>query len=173
MELDVLIYGYGGHGRVLAELLNETMGYKIGVFDELIPNELPDYIKYLGSYNPNLYSNLKILIAVGNNLLRSKIVKTLNHDFHLFIHPSAYVSPTAKIGAGTVILQNAVVQSHANLGKHCIVNIGSLVDHDSQIGDFCHIAPSSYVGGGAQIPSFLDLFPGQIIPRQTVLNKPE
>ena len=170
MEIGILIYGFGGHGRVVAEFLNESLGYKIGVFDEQAPRDKPDYVIYLGSYDPKIHSNLKIIIAIGDNLRRSEIVKTLSHDFSQFIHPSAYVSPSARIGVGTVILQNVVIQSNAILGMHSIINIGSLIDHDSRIGDFCHIAPSSYVGGGAQVPSLIDLHPGQIIPRLTVLK---
>jgi acetyltransferase EpsM len=171
MEIDILIYGFGGHGRVLAELLNESLGYRIGVFDENIPNDLPDYVIYLGSYNPKLHSDLKIIVAIGKNIRRSEIAKTLKHGFFVYIHPSAYVSPSAKIGIGTVVLQNSIVQANAVLGMHCIINIGTLIDHDSHIGDFCHIAPNVYIGGGAKIPALIGLYPGQIVPRLTVFGQ--
>ncbi len=165
MEPEILIYGYGGHGRVLAELLFEAGFKSVGVFDDSEIGEHPEYVTYLGTYDAKKYSNVKILIGVGNNLIREKISCKIVHPFYTFIHTSAYISANAQLGVGTVVLQNVVIQTNAQIGSHTIINIGAKIDHDTQIGDFAHIAPQSYVGGGSIISSFIDLNPGQIIPR--------
>jgi acetyltransferase EpsM len=169
MTVGVLIYGYGGHGRVLAELLNISLKCNIGVFDDQKPEDLPVYIEYLGQYNKNTHPDKKIILAIGDNNLRAEISAQISHAFFTFIHPNAYVSSKTQIGIGTIVLQNAIIQNKTSIGVHCIVNIGSLIDHDVVIEDFCHLAPATYVGGGSKISSFSCLDPGQIIPRLTIL----
>ena len=72
-------------------------------------------------------------------------------EFATAIHPSAIISPSAKIGEGSVVMAGAVINADAVIGKHCIVNTGATVDHDCVIGDYCHIAPGANVSGGTHI----------------------
>jgi acetyltransferase EpsM len=67
------------------------------------------------------------------------------------VHGSAWVSPTATVGEGAVIMAGAVVQSGAVLGAHSIVNSGAIVEHDVVLGEHVHVAPGATVGGAARI----------------------
>ena len=67
------------------------------------------------------------------------------------IHSSAWVSPSATVGAGTVIMAGAVVQTGARIGAHCVVNTGAIVDHDVVLDDHAQLAPGVTLGGGARI----------------------
>jgi len=67
------------------------------------------------------------------------------------VHSSAWVSPTARLGPGTVVLAGAIVNSGATVGAHAIVNSAAVVEHDVVIGDFTHIAPAAVIGGGATL----------------------
>jgi acetyltransferase EpsM len=67
------------------------------------------------------------------------------------IHPAAWVSPSATLGAGVVVLAAAVVNAGAVLGDHAIVNSGAVVEHDVHVGRHAHVAPGATIGGGATI----------------------
>jgi acetyltransferase EpsM len=67
------------------------------------------------------------------------------------IHPRAWVSPTATVEPGTVVLGGAVVNAGARLGPHAIVNSGAIVEHDVVVGAHAHVAPGAVIGGGATI----------------------
>lgn len=69
----------------------------------------------------------------------------------MVIHGSAWVSPTATVGEGSVIMAGAVVQTGARIGAHCVVNSGAVVEHDAVLGDQAQLAPSVTLGGGARI----------------------
>src|SRR5438105_14494753 len=59
-----------------------------------------------------------------NHLLKPDInARTaLPHErFETIIHPSAQVSPSATLGRGTVVLQNATIASRAKVGAHVII----------------------------------------------------
>ncbi len=62
-----------------------------------------------------------------------------------YVHPMAYVAPSARLGAGTIVMPNASISSDATLGRCCLVMVNASIGHDAVIGDFCHFAAQSCV----------------------------
>ena len=56
-----------------------------------------------------------------------------------FAHPTAIISPKAKIGAGSKIWAFAQVRENAVIGKNCIIGNGVYVDTGVRIGDRVNI----------------------------------
>ncbi len=48
----------------------------------------------------------------------------------IFIHPTAIVSPKAKIGSGTKIWAFAQIRENARIGKDCMIGNGAYIDKD-------------------------------------------
>jgi sugar O-acyltransferase (sialic acid O-acetyltransferase NeuD family) len=69
------------------------------------------------------------------------------------VHASAWVSPTATVEGGTVIMAGAVVQTGARIGAHCVINTGAIVEHDVVLDDHAQLAPGVTLGGGVRIGS--------------------
>lgn len=67
------------------------------------------------------------------------------------VHAAAWVSPTATVEAGAVVLGGAIVNTGTRIGAHAIVNSGAIVEHDVVVGGFAHVGPGAVVGGGASI----------------------
>jgi acetyltransferase EpsM len=72
-------------------------------------------------------------------------------EWAIVIHPRAWVSPTATVEPGTVVLGGVVVNAGARVGPHAIVNSGAIVEHDVVVGAHAHVAPGAVIGGGATI----------------------
>jgi acetyltransferase EpsM len=89
----------------------------------------------------------------GSGAARAEAVRAFNPQarWATVIHPAAWVSPSATLGAGVVVLAAAVVNAGAVVGDHVIVNSGAVVEHDVHIGAHAHIAPGATIGGGATI----------------------
>jgi sugar O-acyltransferase (sialic acid O-acetyltransferase NeuD family) len=66
-------------------------------------------------------------------------------------HPAAWVSPSATLGQGTVVLAGAVINAGAAIGDHAIVNSRAVIEHDVRLGDHVHVAPGATIGGGTRI----------------------
>jgi UDP-3-O-[3-hydroxymyristoyl] glucosamine N-acyltransferase len=60
------------------------------------------------------------------------------------VSPRARVSQHARIGAGTIIDDFAVIEPRVTIGEHCIIHSHSTVGHDSTIGAGCML--QRYVG---------------------------
>ncbi|MDI1256573.1 MAG: acetyltransferase [Flavobacterium sp.] len=162
------IFGASGHGKVVRELV-ESNNHKVAAFFDDNPQKsycgLTPIFNTTDIINPS--TNDAIIIAVGNNYSRKEISKRLyNYNFFTSIHKSAFVSTSAKIGEGTVILVNAVINTDAQIGNHVIINSAAVVEHDCVIEDYVHISPGAilsgniHVGKGTHIGSGATVIPG-------------
>jgi len=147
----MILYGAGGHAKVIISILKANGNNIQAIFDDDILRKTVFNIPVTGIYNPNLFVTEKLIIAVGNNVIRRRLSEKIIHKFGNTIHPAAVIEDSVIIEAGTCIMQNAVIQADSVLGKHVIINTSSSVDHDCHIGDFVHIAPGVVIGGNVTI----------------------
>ncbi|KAB7729178.1 acetyltransferase [Rudanella paleaurantiibacter] len=173
---EILLYGAGGHARVLLSVL-KALGYRVaGVFDDDLERQFLGELRVWGRYEATYRPEVPLLLAVGDNSIRRALAATARHSFATVIHPSALVDVGAELGAGTVILHQAVVQTGAVLGQHVLVNTRASVDHDCRLGDFVQIAPGAvlcggvHVGEGALIAAGAVVVPGVSVGRWAVVG---
>jgi acetyltransferase EpsM len=147
------VFGASGHGKVVAELLSNT-NCKIEALIDDSPksanlNSIP-IINSLEIVKPA--SDVAMIIAIGNNLIRRKIsVRFSDYEFFTSIHKTAFVSPSATVGLGTVVMVHAIINADAKIGKHVIINTAALIEHECSIADFVHISPKVILSGNVSI----------------------
>jgi len=94
------------------------------------------------------------ILAVGDNPRRLQLAEAWTAEgaaWGIAMHPSAVVSPSATVGAGSVILPRAVVHTDARIGAHVIVNTGAIIEHDSVIEDGASVSPGVCTGGRVHV----------------------
>ena len=159
----LLVLGAGGFGHVVAEVAAD-LGYEVSFLDDAargrdVIGRCMDYEALLGRFD-------KAVAAFGNNRLRLRWVKQLReagYQVPSLVHPTAWVSPSAVLGDGCIVLQRAVVNTHCQLGHACLINCSAVVDHDNRLEDGVH------VGLGAVIKANCCLKPMQKIEAGTVI----
>jgi len=154
----VVIYGAGGHGRVIADIVEWQARNAIAGFvddqQDLWGKMIFGCRRVLGGFEvlANGYQRgCEVIIAVGDNVMRRQLscrISKLGYRFAIAIHPSCQIGRGVEIGLGTVVMANAVINTGTNIGAHVIINTGATVDHDCIIEDFVHIAPGAHLGGG-------------------------
>ncbi len=103
----MVLFGASGHAKVIADILLNQ-----GVKVDFIVDDNPKVNDIFGipvKQNKNQVSNEKCVISIGNNAIRKKISDNYTFDYQTAIHPKATISEFAKIGEGTVIMANAVI----------------------------------------------------------------
>jgi len=105
--------------------------------DKFIPG--PNEVYLLGPTTPT------------RTVLAAELEQRFKLDFHTLIHPTAYVSPLAKLGKGVFVGANSVIGPGAQLAEHVFVNRGVTIGHDTHVGAFSRIQPGSNLGGLSRI----------------------
>jgi len=161
----LLILGAGGYGKTIADVASQLGCYeRIAFLDdqqigETILGKCADYARLAGAFD-------EIYPAFGNNEFRMRWLNSLlSEGFTVptLVHPRAYVSPTAKLGIGVMVLPMAVVNTGVTVKNGCIINIGALIDHDSVIEDGVHLAPGAIVKAENRIRAGSKIDSGDVI----------
>lgn len=159
------LYGASGHAKVIIDILKSKGVEILGLFDDN-PN-IKSLLCYpvVGNYSPDILKKNSLIITIGVNDTRQKIVNSLpsNINYGIAVDASALISASVKIGCGTVIMQGTVIQSTSVIGRHCIVNTQASLDHDCVVEDYAHISPNSCLCGGVTIGEGTQVGAGSVI----------
>ncbi len=151
----IVIIGGGGHAVVVAEAAIAA-GLRIsGFIDDDARSTLNDLAPRLGGLSTLDHAHLTrqhpLILGMGDLPLRRQIIKATEASFATVIHPTAFISPSARIDDGVYIGPLAVVHSKAHVRAHASVNSGAVVEHDCVIGENSHVAPGAVLGGAATV----------------------
>lgn len=95
-------------------------------------------------------------VAIGNPQVRRVLVEKLRLAGFIpatLVHPSAYVSPSAKLDVGCCVEPLAVVQTGATVATASFIASGAVVRHNAFVGEFCHIDCNAVVESTAIVPA--------------------
>lgn len=160
----LLLLGAGGHARVVAETALSTGRFsRIAFLDDRCsgPGQLPDQLgwpvigPFSAAYDRQTCQQFQAaLVAIGNAAVRLQWLSRLaaaGYELPIVIHPTAGVSPSAQLAAGSVVLAQAAIQAQAVIGSGVILNTGCSVDHDAQLGNGVHICPGARLAGEVHV----------------------
>lgn len=156
----VLVFGAGGHGKVVADAARSAGLTLLGFVDDAPARagtriwDLPVITWEQCLAEPGRFGGAAFAVAVGDNGARQNVQERLEdagREVAVIVHARATISPTARLAAGTVVLAGAVVNPDAALGRGCIVNTGAIVEHDCELCEFVHLSPNVALGGGVWI----------------------
>lgn len=146
----MFLYGASGHGKVIAEIV-EDLGLTVeGFIDQNIGKKNVLGYPIISSSAKGI--NGEAVISMGANDIRKKIVEDNPHLKYIkLVSPKSQVSWRAFIEEGTVIMQGVVVNNEVKIGKHCIINTNASVDHDCVLEDYVHVSPNVGLAGNVKV----------------------
>jgi FlaA1/EpsC-like NDP-sugar epimerase len=98
MNKRVIIIGAGGHGKVIADIIEKSGDKVVGFLDDnkigkIFGYEIIGRIADIKRYQ----RNNSFVIAIGDNYLRKKIAENNDVRWHTAIHPSAQIAKGVEI----------------------------------------------------------------------------
>lgn len=158
MKERILIFGAGGHGKVVADLIR-ALGHEVAGFvdqDGLGRQAEPGGGVVIALQDEILGEGTVACatVAIGNNRVRLELLERLRglgYALPALIHPSATMSPSASIGAGTHVLAGVVVNAAAQIGSGVILNTSAVIEHDCVLHDGVHVSPGAVLAGEVEV----------------------
>jgi len=158
----ILLVGAGGHAHACIDALESQLRYSITGLVASNAEIGSQHFGYavLGSDNdlPGLAAHCQYaLITVGHiqtaDVRRHLYARLLELGFRLpvIVASTAYVSPHARVGAGSVVMHGAIVNAGAVIGDNCIINTRAVIEHDAKVGAHCHISTGAILNGDVRV----------------------
>ena len=162
MKKKLILIGGGGHCRSCIDVIEQqgvftiagivdhsekrgerVLGYEIMACDEDLPDLLRQY--------DHFFITLGQIKTCARRKQLFEQVTAAGKVLPTITSPLAYVSRHARLGQGTIVMHQALVNAGVQVGMNCIINTKALVEHDAQIGDHCHVATGAIINGGAAV----------------------
>jgi UDP-perosamine 4-acetyltransferase len=177
-DREILVFGAGGHAKVVLELLEAIGGFRVRLLDddpskrgteiagERVEGGIADAARFVQQ------GAALAAVALGDNARRAEIgarAAILGLRLPVFVHPRALVSPRAALGEGSVVFAGAILAADSIVGRYGILNHGASVDHDCRIGEAVHIAPGACLAGSVTVGDHVTIGIGaSVIPGRTI-----
>lgn len=179
-----IIVGCGQHANVVLYNMKCQGKYEVLGFFDSNPNKIgKDYYGYrvLECYKEHdlndliyKYKTNKFFIGFGDmkyrKLVYEEFVKSGWEAVNIY-HPSAIISPMAKIGRGVLIEAGCLITPNPIIGNNVVVNTGSQVNHDNIIEDHVYMASGVILSGSVVIKENTLIDDGVIIALGKTVGK--
>ena len=168
-----VVYGAGGHGKVIAEIL-AACGQKVECFidDKVSGTEVISLPVYPAAEWLFSHPDGRVALGIGDNVARERAAVRAQQAgcaILTVVHPAAVIARSARIKEGAAIMPGAVLNPDCEIGEGAIINTGAIVEHDVRIGRFAHLSPKSAAGGGAQIGAYAHIGMGaSVLPLKRI-----
>ncbi len=175
-ENAVIIFGAGGQGKTLVDLLR-ALGPDCPVAG-FVDDGHPPGSRILGApvlggagvlpalRQRGLRRAINAVGGIGNVDARLRVFDLLRQagfDFPTVIHPSAVIEPSAEIQPGVQILPLTYIGSAARVGFGTLINAHVVVSHDCRIGQVVNLSPGALLAGGVRIDDYAQIGMGATV----------
>lgn len=175
MTETIVVYGAGGHGKVVAEILIACGRRLQGFIDDSVSlrgSSVLGVPVFSADEWLRSHPQASVALGVGINVAREQVALRIKHGgatVLTVIHPGAFVAQSARIAKGAAIMPGAVLNADCDIGEGAIINSGAIVEHDAKVGRYAHMSPKSAAGGGAQIADYANIGMGaSVLPSKRV-----
>ena len=151
----LFIYGSKCFASTVAGLVADTGHELAGMIDDQASGE-----HIVGSLDvvsrAHARSEAGLVMAIGYKDLPARWrawqrVLAAGWTVPVLVHPRAYVSATAQLGAGALVMAGAIVDQRSRLGQAVVIWPGACINHDCQVGDNSFISPSAVLCGSVHV----------------------
>lgn len=151
----LLIFGYGGHARVVADIAL-ALGITEFCFVDAAAQEGENFLGHpvVREYGRTLPAQWQAFAASGDAKRRQaqcEEIAAAGWPLATLIAPTATIGAGAQIGPGSLVAQHAHVGPMAQVGEGCIINTGAIVEHESSVGAYSHISVHATVAGRSRV----------------------
>ncbi|HSB67133.1 MAG TPA: NeuD/PglB/VioB family sugar acetyltransferase [Anaerolineales bacterium] len=160
---DLIVYGGGGHGKALIDLIRILDTFSIvGIVDDNIPvGTSIMHVPVLGGASilgellkRGLHLAANAVGGIGNITSRINVFERLAREGFtcpVLTHPTAFIEISATLAEGVQVMPHAYIGSEAKVGFGVIVNTGAIISHDCVLGEYANLSPGAILAGEVNV----------------------
>lgn len=163
MSKKAIIIGAGKYGEVYSEYLSYSYDI-VGLYDDnkKLHGNIINNVKVLGDIEDakqyvRMHKDFNVFIPLGDNELRYRLLNEfikLGAVTPTFIHPTATIDPTVKLGNAVYILPNSSIMPFTTINDFTMISMGVNIAHHTQIGQACFFSQGTNIGASITIDDF-------------------
>jgi len=155
------IIGAGALGQQLAQHLRQCGRPVVGFFDDVLPIGFTSGGPVLGplaelepAFAAGHFDELLLGIGYQHLPARARLFEQLSAvglPFGQFVHPSAYVDVSVRLGPGVFISPGCVLDLNVTLEANVLLYPGCVIAHDTKVGAHTLLAPAVRLAGRVRV----------------------
>lgn len=179
---NIILIGAGGHAQACIDVIEQQGQYEIaglvGAQHELNAQSLgysvigtDDNLAALARQYQNVLIAIGQIKSAGTRIRLYQRVVELGFNLPSIISSTAYVSPHAHIGAGSIVMHGAIVNAGAYVGENCIINSRALIEHHAVVKNHCHISTGVILNGDVKVSQECFVGSGSVVKQGVSIGK--
>ena len=171
---EIILLGAGGHCKSCIEVISGVSKYSIlGIIDKdgsstkhILGHNVLGTDKDLESLVNRCSSVLVTVGQIKSPEIRISLferAKSLGFNFPVIRSQHSYISKSAQISEGTILLNHSLINTSVIVDANCIINTKALIEHDARIGSHCHVSTGAIINGGVIVEDRCFIGSGAII----------
>jgi sugar O-acyltransferase (sialic acid O-acetyltransferase NeuD family) len=159
--IDVTLIGFGTVGKVVQDLFLNEQEFNFDAivvsegFEDTIPKEFVNKVISWDTFKNGKPRNYFVCVGYQDlNTRRQELFDFALRHGHSplsFVHEKAFVSKSARVGKGVIVMPGVTLENNSEIGDGTFVWSGTVAGHDSIIGAFSFISANVSIGGGAKL----------------------
>jgi sugar O-acyltransferase (sialic acid O-acetyltransferase NeuD family) len=159
MKKRLVIFGDGGHAKSVSDVALATGEFEIlavlGVDSKNASHWHAKGIEWIHENSAEEALRLSTLAIVGLGQISDPApresaflnLKSLGFELATIVSPFAYVSTSAQVGQGSIVMHGAILSANSRVWENTIVNSMALVEHESSVGSHSHVSTGAILNG--------------------------
>lgn len=181
-QASILLVGAGGHAHACIDVIERLGEYPIagliGMAAEVGSARLgvpvigsDDQLADLATQHEFAHVAVGQIGSPDNRMRIYRLLVELGMRMPAIVSSGAYVSPHARLGAGTIVMHGAIVNAGAVVGDNCIINSRALIEHDVLVDAHCHVATGVILNGSVRVGAGSFIGSGSIVKEGLLLGQ--
>jgi sugar O-acyltransferase (sialic acid O-acetyltransferase NeuD family) len=157
----IAVYGAGGFGREVAQLLETCMRYErlgsslpsprmIGFLDDNATGTVRGYPVMRFEDACARHPDLHVALGIGSSRSRRRVAEKIlaaGGQLLTLIHPSVEIDPSNQIGKGVIICGGTTITVDARIEDGVQINLHCTIGHDAVLSPYSTLAPGVHISG--------------------------
>jgi UDP-N-acetylbacillosamine N-acetyltransferase len=159
----IILFGCGGHGRSVADvlILNDPTVSLLFVDENARDNEKVygfDVVRHIDPVGQ------PYIFALGDNRQRKMKLEEIGvFDLISVVSVRAHLGYKSMVGKGSFIANYCHIGPEADIGQNTIINTSAVIEHEVKVGNHSHIGPRAVISGKCCIGDLVFIGVGAVV----------